>query len=250
MRLAGWVGAVFVGFALAASFMDAPARWLAPLLKSPTVEGAAPVTSAVEAPGQVGRLLAARTRALEEFADRCAPEQWDQAEELRDAAGRAELQGERFEAEDFDEQATALYEEARSEALLRREEGRCLDQSTYEEMPQPNPRDPARDPEKVDEAGELPPAEAPYEVEPGPDPSRDDEIDARRREAFPAPEREAPADPALDDAEAGLRSRAATLAARGDPCAAAKLLREQGSSQRTLLLARELLDRCRRRRDR
>ena len=233
MRVAGWVVAAVVGFGLAATFMDAPARWVAALRNEPAA------MTAQAAPAQVGRSLAARTSALEEFADRCATEQWDQAEELRDAAGRAELQGDRAAAEDFDEQATFLYEEARAEAVLRREEGRCLDQSTYQEMPQPNPRDPEREPVSEPIEG-VPPFEVRSEdPRAGPVP-----------ESFPPLEPE-PIDPGIqNEAEASLRSRAAALAARGDPCAAARLLREQGSAQRTLLLAREFLDRCRRRRAR
>jgi hypothetical protein len=238
MKLAGWVLAAFLGFALAATFMDAPARWL-------TAVSSAPRAGEVAAEaGLDGRSLAARTRALEEFADRCATEQWDQAEELRDAAGRSELQGDRSSAEDFDAQATALYEDAREEAVLRRQEGRCLDQSTYEEMPQPNPRDPG----KIEPSEGLPsPDGSPFEVGPP--------LEDRSARPEPEPRYEPEPDPGLDAAlqdaaEAGLRSRAALMAARGDPCGAARLLREQGGSQRTLLLARELMDRCRSRRGR
>jgi hypothetical protein len=254
MRLVWWLAAAVVGVALAASFMDAPGRWIAALRATREASGGTAVTAQAQ-PAQVGRSLAARTRALEEFADRCASEQWEQAEELRDAAGRAEVQGDRGAAQDYDEQATALYEDARSEAVLRRQEGRCLDQSTYEEMPEPSPRDPpttenpspAEDPEPF-------PVEPPRDDDPSagndalPPPSDvDQDPGPDNPSAFDPP----PSDPRRqDDDEAMLRSRAAALAARGDPCEGARLLREQGTSQRSLLLARELMDRCRRRRPR
>jgi hypothetical protein len=255
MRLVWGLAAVLVGFALAASFMDAPGRWLAALRATREAAGGTAVTAQAQ-PAQVGRSLAARTRALEEFADRCASEQWEQAEELRDAAGRAEVQGDRGAAQDYDEQATALYEDARSQAVLRRNEGRCLDQSTYEEMPEPNPQDPPR----TDPTAENPtPPDDPESF-----PPRDDS-DARNDPLPPSdvdqdpgqpddpsgydPPRPPPSDqrpPRRDDDEAELRSRAAALAARGDPCEGARVLRERGTSQRSLLLARELMDRCRR----
>ncbi len=266
MRLVWWLAAAVVGVALAASFMDAPGRWIAALRATREASGGTTVTAQAQ-PAQVGRSLAARTRALEEFADRCASEQWEQAEELRDAAGRAEVQGDRGAAQDYDEQATALYEDARSEAVLRRQEGRCLDQSTYEEMPEPSPRDlprtdptaenpsPPEDPESYpvepprnddpSAGNDVPPP--PDDVDPDPGPADDPAFDPPR----PPPSDPRPADPRRqDDAEATLRSRAAALAARGDPCEGARLLREQGTSQRSLLLARELMDRCRMRRPR
>ena len=261
MRLVWGLAAVLVGFALAASFMDAPGRWIAALRATREASGGTAVTAQAQ-PAQVGRSLAARTRALEEFADRCASEQWEQAEELRDAAGRAEVQGDRGAAQDYDEQATALYEDARSEAVLRRQEGRCLDQSTYEEMPEPSPRDPPR----TDPTAENP--LPPDEPESFPvDPPRDDDPSAGNDARPPSdvdqdpgppddpsavdPPRPPPSDPRRrDDDEAVLRSRAAALAARGDACEGARLLREQGTSQRSLLLARELMDRCRMRRPR
>jgi hypothetical protein len=266
MKFVWWMVAALVGFALAASFMDAPARWIAALRATREASGGTAVTAQAQ-PAQIGRSLAARTRALEEFADRCAAEQWEQAEELRDAAGRAEVQGDRGAAQDFDEQATALYEDARSEAMLRRGEGRCLDQSTYEEMPEPSPRDPPRtDPtaENPDPQDPLP-GERPSDDDPGDEPDvrpppsdvaeepddRDDPPDVDPPRPPPSDTRPPPDTRRQDDAdEVLLRSRAASLAAQGDPCEGARLLREQGTSQRSLLLARELMDRCRMRRPR
>jgi len=255
MRLAGGFVAAIAGFALAATFMDAPARWFDAMRASrrEARELKTPAISADEAPAQIGRSLAARTRALEAFADRCATQQWDQAEELRDSAGRAELEGDRSLAEELYEQATDLYDEARSKAALRRAQGGCLDQSLYSEMPHPpSPPDPGSS-----RPGEPLPDEGPGRVEapefPDPNP-REGPSEAAGDEPEPPPLRPPPAlepepeeDPqAQDDAEISLRARASALAQR-DPCAAARLLREQGRAQRTLVLGREYFERCRRR---
>jgi hypothetical protein len=246
MRLAIWLLAALAGFALAATFMDAPSRWADAWLDGPAAQRGAdpPAISAEAEPAQVGRSLAARTRALEEFADRCAIDTWEQAEELRDAAGRAELEGDRPSAQDHYERATLLYDEARMEAALRREQGGCLDQATYSEMPQPPPV--SDDPDADEPEGPIEQAAPRLPRPPGvPTSELPSRAPAPESADLPAP---TPAETKTqNDAEVELRARASALAGRGDPCAAAKLLREQGNSQRTLLTAREYLERCRRR---
>jgi hypothetical protein len=247
MRLAIWLLAALAGFALAATFMDAPSRWADALLDGPAAERGAdpPAISAEAEPAQVGRSLAARTRALEEFADRCAIDTWEQAEDLRDAAGRAELEGDRPSAQDYYDRATSLYDEARTEATLRREQGGCLDQAMYSEMPQPPPVSDEPDADEP-EGGPIEEAAPRFPVPPGaPTSELPSRAPVREPADLPAP---TPAEAkAQNDSEVELRARASALAGRGDPCAAAKLLREQGNSQRTLLTAREYLERCRRR---
>ena len=182
----------------------------------------------------LGPLLARRTAALEQFADRCAVELWTEAESLRDAAGRAELSGNADEAISLYQEAGDRYDSARDESSVLRAQSACLDHEQYIEIPPPPPIPPDPPGMTAEEAAIDAQVRTTARV------SRNG-LGGQGSSGMPVTRQTPLLSP---EQEGDLRSDAVAIAGRGEPCRAARMLKDRGSEPRTLSLASELQTRC------
>ena len=170
----------------------------------------------------IERTRASRTRALEQRADRCAPEIWQRADEQQEAASRAWQEGDVVRARELYAGARGLYDEAAARASTLLVRGACVRDDGPDLRARPAPSAPSADPLQAPRERESPPGSA---SEPG--------------LAVVPP-------PVSDEDELELRSRATTLVTQGQACEAVELLQREGRSERSRRLARALVPSCRR----
>ena len=180
-----------------------------------------PSGEASESEPIIDRALAARARALEQLADRCAREVWRRADEQQEAASLARQSGDLARARELYTEARGLYDEAAARASAELVRGACVRDGAPLRA-EALPSDPTAEP-----------APAPRQVE---DPS-----------SAPSESDRAVAPPPVSDAdELELRARATTLVTQGQACEAVALLEREGRSERSRRLARALVPSCRR----